>query len=668
MCNKQRYVCCVLFVTLVVAAIATGFVLSLASESSDSDSDSSVTADIGPPQHFHQNMYTSSTNSANIVLIILDDAGWADFSYNNKDPWSALETPNIDKILSDGLSFSNYYTQALCTPARGSLMTGRWTYVLGLQHLMVLRTCVNARLSWDIPTWGELLKEKDYNNYWFGKWHLGMDSWKSTPRGRGWDSFVGSLNSDHGSAGGSMNGKGVWVSLNDDWDCDLSMADQVLETRSNSECMFRSYDYRYAEYNPDTSKCYSFVKSTLETACADLNTEDIDYNDDYILRGGSFLHLDLDEHSVDWWRDYDAANPYFTKHGDIILTDEAVTKLEEISANEDEKWSVMLSYKTPHQDTSFVPYGTNTPIVAACERFFDESSIYYNYDRGAICQQMWQIDVQIGRIVTALEDLKLWDNTLVMFTNDNGGTSSQYDDATTVELNYNYGLNWPLRGVKSSYYEGAVKTIMGITGGALPDSQRGVVNSDLHHISDITPTILAAAGFSDEDMVALSNGENFDGIPLFSTPTASSRGHEYVFLSAPSFTGEEKWDNNITAIVLESGKKQVQVSVGDELNSVGYWGTLPTWETIESTWETCDDGCVWDLVEDPYEHINLAPGEDQQPFIDLLEEAMTSDSWNDGLTFDRASCEDCSLYSVCDEDSGVYYFGYLFYPPWSNDI
>jgi len=658
MIGEKLYISFVLAVTLVIAAVTTTVVLYLAiSDTSDSDSDSDdTTSALMNKNHLH----AQSDNGANIVLIVLDDAGWADFSHHNTDPWSALQTPNMDVILSEGLSFTNFYTQALCTPARGSMMTGRWTWALGLQHLMVLRTCVNAKLSWDIPTWAELLKERDYQNFFYGKWHLGMDSWKSTAMGRGWDGFLGSLNSDHESGGGAQNGKGIWVSLNEDWDCDLSLADQVITSKSNDECMSRSYDYRYAYFDAELFQCWAFLNTTLETACPDFNTQDVDYNDIYIERDGAFLHLDLGESFVDWWQDYSPADPYFTKRSDVVLTEEALGRLEELSSQNVDKWSLVLTYKTPHQDVAFLPNGTNTAVVPACERFFDENTIYYNYDRGAICQQMWEIDLQVGRIVTSLKDLSLWDNTLVLLTNDNGASSGQSADATGPDLNYNYGLNWPLRGVKNSYYQGAVKTIMGVTGGALPEYYRGVVNSDLHHISDITPTILAAAGWSEEDMTGISNGQDFDGIPLYS----SSRSHEYIYLSTPSSSGDPVWDSNITAVVLESGLKQVSVGEGEELNSKGYWATLPTMETIESTWETCNYGCVWDLVEDPNEHIDLGEVQDQKPFFNLLEKAMTSSSWNGGMQFNSASCEDCSMFSDCEVDSAVYYFGYPYYPPW----
>lgn len=464
-----------------------------------------------------------------------------------------------------------------------------------------------------------------------------------------------------------MNGNGVWLTLNDDWVCDQSLADQVLTAFSGTECMFRSYNYRYAEYDSETSQCYSFLELTLETACSDADLENMDYDTTKLELDGAYIHLYLNEYSVDWWQNFGPENPLFDKHGDIILTDNAVEKLEELSDKDQEKWSLVLSFKTSHQDTSFLPFGTNTPVVPACERYFDESSIYYNYDRGAICQQMWQVDEQIGRIISKLEELNFWDNTLILLTNDNGGTSSQYVNVSGVEVNYNYALNWPLRGVKASYYEGGVKTIMGITGGALPESQRGVINTDLHHISDITPTILAAAGWSEEDMAEVSNGDDFDGIPLYSTTTTSSRGHEYIYLSAPSRTGETMWDDNVTAIVLADGMKMVQFTEEEDnsLSTRGYWGTLPTEKTIQPTWETCDDGCVWDLNQDPYELVNLAM-QDDQPFNDLLEKAMDSDSWSDGIAFDQASCDDCSMNSdvTCQVDSGIHYLGYKFYPPW----
>jgi len=438
----------------------------------------------------------------------------------------------------------------------------------------------------------------------------------------------------------------------------------VTTANSCTECMFRSFDYKYVYFNAEISECRAFLESTLQTACADLDLEDPNYDASYIRRDGTFIHLDMGDPFIDWWRDYTPENPNYSQRTDVIITNEALERLEQFSSQDIEKWSIVLSYKTPHQDTAFLPYGTNTAVVGSCERFFDESSKYYNYDRGAICQQMWQIDTQVGRIVTTLKDLSLWENTLIMLTNDNGATSALYANASTYDLNYNYGLNWPYRGVKSSYYQGAVKTIMGISGGALPEIQRGYVNTDLHHVSDIAPTIIAAAGWSEEDMNGISNGEDFDGIPLFSTSKVTSRSHEYIYLSAPTLSEDYEFDSDITTIVLKSGLKRVSVGEGEELNSLGYWATLPKTETIQSSLETCKEGCIWDLATDPYEHVNLADVVDEQVFLDLMGEALGSSSWTNGLQFNSASCDDCSYESDCSDDTAEYYYGYPYYAPW----
>ena len=72
----------------------------------------------------------------NIVLVIADDLGWADVGFNRRlessDPNLRVpETPHLDKAAKEGLILENLYTQAACTPTRGSLMTGKYAYRLG---------------------------------------------------------------------------------------------------------------------------------------------------------------------------------------------------------------------------------------------------------------------------------------------------------------------------------------------------------------------------------------------------------------------------------------------------------------------------------------------------------------------------------------------------------
>lgn len=62
-------------------------------------------------------------NPPHIMMVMVDDLGWSDVGYNNI---SAVNTPNIDKLASEGVKLMSYYTQAMCTPSRGAFMTGKY--------------------------------------------------------------------------------------------------------------------------------------------------------------------------------------------------------------------------------------------------------------------------------------------------------------------------------------------------------------------------------------------------------------------------------------------------------------------------------------------------------------------------------------------------------------
>ena len=68
----------------------------------------------------------ASAERPNIVMVLLDDVGWADFNYTSEGR-GAIPTPNIDKLSSSdsGLRLSQHYVHTTCTPSRAALMTGR---------------------------------------------------------------------------------------------------------------------------------------------------------------------------------------------------------------------------------------------------------------------------------------------------------------------------------------------------------------------------------------------------------------------------------------------------------------------------------------------------------------------------------------------------------------
>jgi arylsulfatase A-like enzyme len=103
----------------------------------------------------------------NIVLVMADDQGWGDMAYNGHP---ALKTPNFDEMARTGLRFDRFYAAApVCTPTRGSVMTGRhpnrfgcfkWGHSLRPQEVTI----------------AEALQIGGYTTGHFGKWHLGSVS------------------------------------------------------------------------------------------------------------------------------------------------------------------------------------------------------------------------------------------------------------------------------------------------------------------------------------------------------------------------------------------------------------------------------------------------------------------------------------------------------------
>ena len=120
----------------------------------------------------------------NILIILVDDLGWRDTGYMGSDFY---ETPNIDRLASEGMYFTNAYAAAAnCAPARASLLAGQYTprhkiYNVGtdprgkaanrrLEHIPGTDT-----LDRGIKTWAQVARNAGYHTATVGKWHLSHD-------------------------------------------------------------------------------------------------------------------------------------------------------------------------------------------------------------------------------------------------------------------------------------------------------------------------------------------------------------------------------------------------------------------------------------------------------------------------------------------------------------
>ena len=126
----------------------------------------------------------------NIVFIMADDLGYADLScYGRRD----YSTPNIDKLASTGMRFTQAYANsAVCSATRTGLITGRYQYRLpvGLDEPLTNRPGRSVGLPPEHPTLPSLLKKVGYGTTLLGKWHLGWLP-EFSPLKSGYDHFWG---------------------------------------------------------------------------------------------------------------------------------------------------------------------------------------------------------------------------------------------------------------------------------------------------------------------------------------------------------------------------------------------------------------------------------------------------------------------------------------------
>jgi len=112
----------------------------------------------------------------NIVLIFIDDMGWADWScFGNPD----ASTPNIDQMAAEGIAFEQFYVNSpICSPSRVAISTGQYPQRWGITSYLAFRNRNKERglenwLDPEAPMLARSLKEAGYRTGHFGKWHMG---------------------------------------------------------------------------------------------------------------------------------------------------------------------------------------------------------------------------------------------------------------------------------------------------------------------------------------------------------------------------------------------------------------------------------------------------------------------------------------------------------------
>ena len=134
----------------------------------------------------------------NIIIILADDLGYADvgcyWQPNDMPGCEKIETPNIDRMASEGIRFTDFYVgSAVCSPSRAALMTGCYPPRVGFSdpdETTVKNLKSKTGLNPNETTIAEALKTKGYATACIGKWHLGHQS-EFMPTRHGFDTYYG---------------------------------------------------------------------------------------------------------------------------------------------------------------------------------------------------------------------------------------------------------------------------------------------------------------------------------------------------------------------------------------------------------------------------------------------------------------------------------------------
>ncbi len=444
-------------------------------------------------------------DAPNVVLILLDDTGFSHFGCYGSD----MATPNIDRLASEGLRYTNFHVTPLCSPTRASLLTGRNHHTVGMRSISNFDSGyphMRGHISNHAATVAEVLRDEGYATFAVGKWHL--------------------CAMENASAAGPY----------DQWPCQ------------------RGFD-RY----------YGFLEGETDQFHPELVYDNHAVDPPGTPDQGYHLSEDLVDHAIGFIHDTVSIRPdrpFFTylAFGAMHAPHQApASYLEKYRGRFDDGWDVAREKWFARQlemgllppDTQLAP---RNPGVEAWDTLPDNQRLLAARLQEAFAAFLEHTDAQIGRLAQALDDLGRMDNTLFILLSDNGASQEGGPFGVMHEMKYfnflvetpdeavehiddiggphshsNYPWGWaqagntPFKWYKQNTHEGGVHVPLivrwpeHITGGGLRDQ--------FHHVNDIVPTIYETLGIE-----APSTYRGLDQIPV----SGVSMGYTFDAPEAPS--------------------------------------------------------------------------------------------------------------------------------------
>lgn len=441
-----------------------------------------------------------SAQRPNIIFILCDDMGYGDLGCYGQQ---RIETPNLDRMAAEGMRFTQAYAGSpVSAPSRASLMTGQHT---GHTHVRGNREYWGSAFqnnvfgaNGDYTIIGqepylnthkiipEVMKEAGYTTGMFGKWAAGYYNMDYP------DTYALDAN---GNTDTSKSGQSSSASLPNT---------RGIDCYYGYICQFQAHTYY-----PNFLNRYDPEKYGDEHVVVDVLEENIEHK--AVCTGD---------------KDYENRSQYTS---DLIHQ----YALEWIDRQDDQQpFLGIFTYTLPHaelwqpQDSLVEKY---TKKFAGDDSSFggNFSSWYYlNYGRHAqFAAMVERLDIQVGQIFDKLEEKGLADNTLVIFTSDNG----PHQEGGADPAWFNQAAL--LQGTKRSTHEGGIRVPFIAKGPGVP---AGTVNDHQLAFYDVMPTLLDYAGI-DGTQYSLENSSEadyFDGISFKETLTGNNEAqekHEFLY-------------------------------------------------------------------------------------------------------------------------------------------
>jgi len=195
--------------------------------------------------------------SPNIVLILADDLGIECLSAYGG---SSHKTPNIDRLAKEGMRFTHCFSHPLCSPSRGSLLTGRYPFQNGLKVVLANQNQEDIFLSPAQPSFPRQLKQQGYDTQIVGKWHVSLEHKHNTIREFGFDHYqtwgifddAGQKTTRYWQPYKLRDGRVITEQIKDRYgpDVDLEVYLDFIRTRAKSQTPFLAFYSTYLPHYP----------------------------------------------------------------------------------------------------------------------------------------------------------------------------------------------------------------------------------------------------------------------------------------------------------------------------------------------------------------------------------------------------------------------------------